>query len=75
MVKAKLSANGMINFPASIRKKLDLKTGDELSFIETDEGILIVPVKSILDAPNKSEYEVAVNLVKELHKERSEEIW
>ena len=38
MVTSKLTSNGMINFPARLRKKLGLALGDEISFIETRQG-------------------------------------
>ncbi|MCE7733265.1 MAG: AbrB/MazE/SpoVT family DNA-binding domain-containing protein [Candidatus Heimdallarchaeota archaeon] len=75
MVKAKLSSNGMINFPAKLRKKLDLKPGDEVSFVESAEGILIVPIKNILDATNSDNYDIAVEMVKEIRQERNTEKW
>ena len=75
MVKAKLTSNGMINFPAKLRKKLDLKPGDEVSFIESEGGILIVPIKNILDATNSENYDIAVEMVKEIRQERNNEKW
>ena len=75
MANSKLTSNGMINFPAKLRKKLGLVPGDEISFIETEQGILIIPSKSILSAPNPNNYEIAVKMAKEIRKERDEEIW
>lgn len=73
MVKSKLTSNGMINFPASLRKKYDLKPGDEMSFIETSEGILIVPLKKILEVPDSSKYDKTIEMIERIHKERREE--
>ncbi len=75
MVKAKLTSNGMINFPAKLRKKLGLKPGDEVSFLETEEGVLVVPVIDILDATNPDDYDKAVEIVKEIRRERDNEKW
>lgn len=75
MVKAKLTSNGMINFPAKLRKKIGLKPGDEVSFIETDDGILIVPVLNILEATNPDHYEKTVEMIKQLREERNNEKW
>jgi len=36
-----MTAKGQITIPLRIRKKLDLKKGDELLFIETEEGIML----------------------------------
>ncbi len=75
MAKARLSSNGMINFPAKLRKKLDLKPGDEVSFVESAKGILIVPIKNILDATNPDNYDIVVEMVKEIRQERNTEKW
>lgn len=75
MVKAKLTSNGMINFPAKLRKKMDLKPGDEVSFIESAEGILIVPIKNILDATRPENYDTAVEMLKDIRQERKNEKW
>ena len=34
---------GQVTIPAGIRKKLGLKKGDLVAFIETDQGVLISP--------------------------------
>ncbi len=74
MATAKLTRNGMINFPAKLRKKLGLVPGDEISFIESNEGILIVPLK-LLEATDPNNYNTAVMMAKEIRKERNEENW
>lgn len=75
MANSKLTSNGMINFPAKLRKKLGLIPGDEISFVETEYGILLIPPKSILNAPNPDNYDIAVKMAKEVRKERNEETW
>ncbi len=39
---AKVSANGQITVPLEIRKRLRLKEGDKLLFIERDNGEVII---------------------------------
>ncbi len=34
---------GQVTIPAEIRKKLGLKKGDYVAFVETDQGVLISP--------------------------------
>lgn len=34
---------GQVTIPTEIRKKLGLKKGDRVSFVETDKGVLISP--------------------------------
>lgn len=46
MVASKLSVvqeKGQVTIPAEIRRKLGLKKGDLVAFIETDQGVLISP--------------------------------
>jgi AbrB family looped-hinge helix DNA binding protein len=38
---AKITANGQITLPAQIRKKLRLKDGDKVAFIEKDGKIIV----------------------------------
>src|SRR2546428_14115890 len=42
---------GQVTIPREIRKKLGLKKGDRVSFVETDKGVLISPQEVVaLDA-------------------------
>ncbi|OLS16798.1 MAG: hypothetical protein HeimC3_35450 [Candidatus Heimdallarchaeota archaeon LC_3] len=75
MIKAKITKNGMINIPAELRKKLDIKAGDSVSFIETPDGIMIVPIKNILDLTNPKEYDLAMETIKEIRNDRENEYW
>ncbi len=46
MAQIKLSAvqaKGQVTIPAEIRRRLGLKTGDLVAFIETEQGVLISP--------------------------------
>jgi AbrB family looped-hinge helix DNA binding protein len=38
---AKISSKGQVTIPAVIRKKLNLKQGDRIFFIESEDGIVI----------------------------------
>ncbi|NHJ03161.1 MAG: AbrB/MazE/SpoVT family DNA-binding domain-containing protein [Candidatus Heimdallarchaeota archaeon] len=73
MIKAKLTKNGMINFPAKYRKKLNLKPGDEVGFLETAEGIIIVPILDLFDLTDASELPVAKEIIAEIYEERQKE--
>lgn len=39
---AKISANGQITIPAEIRRKLDLKSGDKLLFLQNQDGEIVI---------------------------------
>jgi AbrB family looped-hinge helix DNA binding protein len=38
-----IQENGQVTLPADWREKYGLKKGDVVSFIETDQGLLVVP--------------------------------
>ena len=47
-VKTKISRGFQVVVPAHIRKKLNLKPGDEITWKSTKEGIIIEPYKKIV---------------------------
>ncbi len=63
----------MINFPAEYRKKLNLKPGDEVGFLETPEGLIVVPVRDILSLTNPQELSIAKEIISEVHTERQQD--
>jgi len=42
-----VQAKGQITIPAEIRKKLGLKRGDRVTFVETEKGVLINPQEAV----------------------------
>lgn len=42
-----IQESGSVTLPAEFRRKYNLKAGDEITFVETEEGLLISP-KQIL---------------------------
>lgn len=61
-----MQAKGQVTIPASMRRRLGLKTGALVTFVETDEGILLRPQEIIateaLDAIGKALAEQGVSL-------------
>ena len=61
-----MQAKGQVTIPASIRRRLGLKTGDFVTFVETEQGVLIRPQEVIamgsLDAIGKALSEKGVSL-------------
>ena len=61
-----MQAKGQVTIPASIRRRLGLKTGDFVTFVETEQGILIRPQEVVamgaLDAIGKALAEKGVSL-------------
>jgi AbrB family looped-hinge helix DNA binding protein len=42
-----IQAKGQVTIPAEIRKKLGLKQGDLVAFVETEDGVLISPREAV----------------------------
>lgn len=51
MVRARLSSKGQLTIPVAIRRRYDLRTGDEVQFIAEEKGAYFVPLKrkSLMD--------------------------
>lgn len=47
MELAKVTSKGQVTIPADIRRKLRLKTGDKVLFIEKDDGVIMLNSSSI----------------------------
>ena len=47
-VSARIREKGKVTIPAEIRRKLNLRKGDVIEFVETDSGVFIKPVKVAL---------------------------
>ena len=42
MDMAKVTSNGQITIPTGIRRRLNIKDGDKVLFMESDEGVLML---------------------------------
>ena len=45
-----VQAKGQVTIPLEIRKKLNLKKGDRVVFVETEQGIVIQPAEVVVSA-------------------------
>jgi AbrB family looped-hinge helix DNA binding protein len=45
---ARIQAKGQVTIPTKIRRKLNLRQGDLVSFVETENGVLIKPAEVIM---------------------------
>lgn len=70
-----ITEKGTVTIPAEIRKKYGLRKGSRVKFIETDEGILLVPVVPLEDlfGADKNFKETVYQMIKELQEERRRE--
>jgi len=70
-----ITEKGTVTIPAEIRKRYRLRRGSRVEFVETDEGVLLIPViplKSLFGA-DKAVKETVYEIIKELHEERRKE--
>ena len=70
-----MTEKGTVTIPAEIRKKYKLRKGSIVEFVETDEGILLVPVVPFeeLFGADKAAKEKVYEMIRELQEERRRE--
>lgn len=70
-----VTEKGTVTIPAEIRKKYNLRKGSRVEFVETDEGILLVPTVPLenLFGADKAIKETVYGMIKELQEERRKE--
>jgi AbrB family looped-hinge helix DNA binding protein len=70
-----ITAKGTVTIPAEIRRKYKLKKGSRVKFVETEEGILLVPIVPLeeLFGIDKDAKEMVFEMVRELQEERKRE--
>ncbi len=70
-----ITEKGTVSIPSSMRKKYGLQKGAKVEFMDTEEGILIVPVIPIenLFGADKSRKKLVHDMVREIHQERRRE--
>jgi len=71
-----VTCKGTITIPAEVRRKYRIKEGTKIEFIETDQGVLLIPVPQLdelfgIDADHS---DLILEMVRNLRKERKEEI-
>lgn len=70
-----ITEKGTVTIPAEVRSKYDLKKGSKVKFVETDEGVLIVPIVPIeeLFGVDSDKKEMVRQMIKEIQEERKKE--
>ena len=66
---------GTVTIPSEIRKKYGSRKGSRVRFIETNEGVLIVPVVPLEDlyGADRDRKEIVYRMIRELQDERRKE--
>lgn len=72
---ATVTSKSMVNIPASIRRKHNIKEGDKVVFLETDAGIILVPVPPLreLAGSGAKHKKVLLEVIRELEQEHRKE--
>jgi AbrB family looped-hinge helix DNA binding protein len=70
-----ITEKGTVSIPSRIRKKYGLQRGAKVEFMDTEEGIMIVPVVPIEDlfGADKSRKKLVREMVREICEERRRE--
>jgi AbrB family looped-hinge helix DNA binding protein len=70
-----ITEKGTVTIPAEIRKKYNLSKGTRIEFIETDEGIMLLPILPLesLYGSDIDRKETVYKMIKELYEERRRE--
>ncbi len=70
-----ITEKGTVTIPAEIRKKYRLRKGSRVEFIETSEGVMIVPVVPLKDlfGSDRDSKEMVYKMINELEDERRRE--
>lgn len=70
-----ITEKGTVTIPVEIRRKYKLKKGSYVKFVETDEGVLLVPTIPLRDlfGADKDIKETVYRMIKELQEERRKE--
>ena len=72
---ATITSKSMVTIPSKIRKKYSLRQGSKVEFVEVEEGLLLVPLKSLreLRGTAKEKSDLLISAVRELEREHREE--
>jgi len=72
---ATVTSKSMVTIPSRIRRKYSLKQGSKVEFVEIEDGLLLVPVKTLreLRGLGKEKSSLLIEGVLELEKEHREE--
>ncbi|MBC7113655.1 MAG: AbrB/MazE/SpoVT family DNA-binding domain-containing protein [Candidatus Methanomethyliales bacterium] len=73
---AKVTSKSMVTIPVEIMRKYGIKEGMKVKFIETDAGILVIPIPKLEDLRGVDRQHAALIIegIKELGVEHREEV-
>jgi AbrB family looped-hinge helix DNA binding protein len=70
-----VTEKGTVTIPVEFRRRLGLKRGSQVDFVDTDEGVLIVPVIPFegLRGADRHRKEMVHRMIMEIQRERAKE--
>ena len=68
-----IDADGTVKLPPEIIKELGLSEGEEISFLTTEDGVVLVPIKKLEELVDPKNKEAAMKIIAEIKKERETE--
>lgn len=70
-----ITQKGTVTLPVELRRKLGLTRGSHVRFVETSEGVVIVPIIPFekLEGIDRNRKKLVYKIIKEIHKERKRE--
>ena len=70
-IGVRVQEKGQVTIPRQIRKKLNLKRGDLVVFVETEAGVIVKPASVIAEDDLRAEVTAVVRSVREKFKDYS----
>ena len=65
----RIQEKGQVTIPYRIRKKLNLKRGDLVIFVETDSGVMVMPASVVAADERHAEVKAIVHSIRERFKD------
>jgi antitoxin PrlF len=70
-IGVRIQEKGQVTIPQQIRKKLNLKQGDLVVFVETDSGVMVKPASVVAADDRRAEVKAIVHSIRERFKDYS----
>jgi AbrB family looped-hinge helix DNA binding protein len=70
-IGVRIQEKGQVTIPRQIRKKLNLKRGDLVVFVETEAGIIVKPASVVANDELRAEVTAVVRSIREKFKDYS----
>jgi len=70
-----VTSKSMVTIPSRIRRKYGLRQGSKVEFVEVEEGIFLIPLKSLMELRGAAgkDAKLMMEAVRELEREHREE--